>query len=41
MYTFSMKTISVFEFDRCSVEDRRKRIEEYAFENALVWTGRA
>ena len=39
MYAFSMKTISVF--DRCSVDDRRKRIEKYEFtnENALVWTG--
>ena len=40
MYAFSMKMISVF--DRCSVDDRRKRIEKYAIsnENALAWTGR-
>ena len=39
MYAFSTKTIIVF--DRCSVDDRPKRIEKYAFsnENALVWTG--
>ena len=38
-----MKTLSVF--NRCSVDDRRKRMEKCAFanenqdENALVWTG--